>query len=139
MEKIQFWKDREKRVIDPILFSKKAEDLAKTLAEENTIKKSINRRSQIRKFYDEVLRLNELARKAQDQKDWREQWENLIPYVHMLVAKAAYAKGRDLVSDDFLNFIRDSIDQIKSPEDLQVFTDFFEAFMGFYRHHCKTN
>jgi len=66
-------------------------------------------------------------------------WENIdniiIPYVNMLIAKAAYAEGRKLVSANFTSFMKDSIAQIRGREDLAVFTNLFEAFMGYYKKY----
>lgn len=59
--------------------------------------------------------------------------------VHMLTAKAAYAQGRELISQSFMDFIRDSVDQIEDRKDLNLFSNFFEAFMGFYRLHGPSN
>ncbi|OPX18998.1 MAG: type III-A CRISPR-associated protein Csm2 [Desulfobacca sp. 4484_104] len=129
MEKIVFWKDRERGTIEPTLFSKMAEDLAERLAKEG----KVNKRTQIRKFYDEVLRLDNEAQSNPT----TEQWENILPRLHMLIAKAVYAQGRELVSPDFVKFIKSSINQIQQKEDLSVFTNFFEAFMGFYRLYRK--
>ena len=123
--KISLWKDREKGIVDPKLFSEKADGLAQKLAPNRKMDKG----SQLRKFYDEIVRLDMLA------KSDREPWENVLPFVHMVTAKAAYAKGRSLVSDDFLEFIKNGIDQIDTPKDLAVFTSFFESFLGFYKMH----
>ena len=134
MDRIELWKDREKRIIDPELFSKVAEDWAKKINSDRTQngkkKDKINRRTQLRKFYDEVVRLSTLA------KSRPKQWENILPMVHILTAKAAYARGRDLISS---NFIRGSVEQVKEPEDLDLFANFFEAFMGFYRLYGPSN
>jgi len=122
------WKDREKQLLDPELFSKTAEALAKKLAEDhNRSGQKENKRTQIRKFYDETVRLDMLT------KSRSEEWVNIIPIVHMLTAKTAYARGRKLISENFMSFIKESVNQIKRPEDLNVFCNFFEAFMGFYR------
>jgi len=134
MEKIEFWKDRDNRKIDPTLFSAKAEILARNLAEDcERSRKKLNKRTQVRKFYDEVVRLK------MESKNSGADWDSILPLVNMITAKAAYAKGRDLVSDDFLSFIRASIEQIKEPEDLEVFANLFEAFYGFYRLYCPAN
>jgi len=134
MEKIIFWQDKEKGKVDPALFSNTAEQLAKELADDcRASNKKENKRSQIRKFYDEVVRLDMEARSKP------QEWDNILPLVHMLTAKAAYAKGRKLVSDNFLNFIRSSIEQISGKKDLELFANFFEAFIGFYRMHCPAN
>ena len=128
MAKIEFYKDPAKRLIQPNLFSDQAESLAKTIAEQGRDRQgklSKNKRSQIRKFYDDVLRL-----KAESES---EPWDNIAPYVNMLNAKAAYAYGRDYVTEDFLNFIKVAVVQVKRQEDIEVFSGFFEAFMGYYR------
>ena len=134
MARIQLWKDKPKGLIDPKLFSEKAENLAKILAsEQERSKKKINKRTQFRKFYDEVVRLSGEAEKKP------EHWESVLPRVHMLTAKAAYASGRKLVSDNFLNFVKESVEQVQDRKDLTLFADFFEAFMGFYRKHAPEN
>lgn len=132
-EKIEFWKDRQKGTIDPALFSTKAEKLAEDIAKDNEHSKTTNKRTQIRKFYDEVVRLDMEAKAREGE------WENVAPLVHMITAKAAYAKGRSLISDGFLEFIKHSVGQVNSPKDLSVFANFFEAFMGFYRLHGPKN
>jgi CRISPR-associated protein Csm2 len=134
--KITLWKDREKGIVDPFLFSTKAEEFAKKISDEHSQSRGnkSNKRTQIRKFYDEVIRLDMEAKARKGE------WSNILPLVHMLIAKAAYANGREkLISDTFLNFIRDSISQIKDPRDLSVFANFFEAFMGFYRKYGPKN
>ena len=133
MEKIVLWKDREKQLLDPELFSKKAEELAITTKEDIETAKNSNKRTQIRKFYDEAVRLNFTAKTRQDD------WNNILPMIHMLTAKAAYAQGRKLISKNFMRFIKESVNQIERPEDLNVFCNFFEAFMGFYRLHGPNN
>jgi len=128
---ISFYKDKEKRVLDPKLFSTTAEQWAKKINESGGGKS--NKRTQIRKFYDEVVRYNTLAKvNKEDKKDW----DNILPYINMLIAKAAYAKGRNnLVTEDFVGLLKDCVVQIRDPRDLDVFTNFFEAFMGFYRQY----
>ncbi|MFH1293917.1 MAG: type III-A CRISPR-associated protein Csm2 [Pseudomonadota bacterium] len=134
MAEIIFWKDKANRKIDPTLFSIMAESLAKQLrADHDSSRGRANKRTQIRKFYDEVLRLDMEA------KTRPQEWDNILPLIHMMVAKAAYARGRNLVSDNFLNFIKTSIKQISAWDDLRIFANFFEAFMGFYRQHGPAN
>ncbi len=130
---ITFWKDKESRKIDPELYSTHAETLAKKMADDNRKSRRVNKRTQIRKFYDEVVRLNAITAGRP------KEWDNVEPLAHMLVAKVAYANGRDLVSKGFATFIRSSIGQVKKPEDLSLFANFFEAFMGFYRLHGPSN
>ena len=129
MGKIEFWKDRGKKIIDPELFSRRAEAFAIEIAQDNRNQKKFNKPNQVRKFFDEVVRLN-----MQAKSDYNG-WTGILPLVHMITAKAAYASGRDLISKNFLNFIKDSVNQVESPEDLDVFASFFESFIGFYKLH----
>lgn len=125
---LQLWKDREKKSLDHELFSTKAERFAIITSQDaKDSKDKLNKGTQLRKFYDEILRLNLLA-----QAD-RENWDMILPQVYMIIAKAAYAKGRKLISKNFLDHLRQGIQQIKSIDDLRVFTNYMEAFMGFYK------
>lgn len=126
MDDLTFYKDDKKSVLKPELFSDIAEKLAEKFAGSS---KSKNKRSQIRKFYDEVLRLNAMAKADPDD------WENILPFVNMLIAKTAYAEGRNLVTEDFVDFMKKSIAQIQNPEDLNVFSSFFESLIGFYTRY----
>lgn len=133
MGSINYWKDKSNKTINPKLFSTEAENLAKAIASDNDRSNKVNKRTQLRKFFDEVLRLNTLSRSNP------EDWDNILPYVQMLTAKVAYAKGRDLVSSQFLDFMKSGIEQVENPHDLTVFSNFFEAFMGFYKQHGPSN
>ena len=126
------WKDREKRIVNLQLFSEEAEKLASQIGA-RARNSSRDKQSQIRRFYDEVIRLNSRATARPNE------WENIKPLVYMLTAKAAYARGRNLISDEFLKFIKDYVNQIEEPEDLNVFSNFFEAFMGYYKLHGPRN
>ena len=132
MEKIIFMKPDGS--LDPILYSKIAEDMAKELSQDHfNIREKPNKRSQVRKFFDEINRLEGIVQADPDK------WRIVLPQIHMLVAKSAYAEGRKLVSRNFAKFIKDPVDQIDKPEKLTVFSNFFEAFIGFYRLHGPSN
>jgi len=124
---IDFYKDREKGTIDPKLFSDVAENWSKTIHQSG--ENRINKRTQLRKFYDEVVRFNGLAKADPTE------WDNIAPYVNMLIAKAVYAQGRNLVTKDFVEMLKVCVAQVKDGRDLDVFANFFEAFIGFYRQY----
>ncbi len=127
---VQLWKDPNKKLLDPDLFSAKAETLAKEIyKEQRQSRGKANKPSQIRKFYDEVLRFDSML------KINPAEFETILPYLKMLNAKAAYAMGRDLVSKGFKDFISDSLNQVKNKEDFDVFAGLFEAFMGYYKFY----
>ncbi len=119
------WKDWEKNIPNPEAFSEKVEKLAKQVSEQ----RGKNKSSQLRKFYDELFKLNQLAKS--------ENWDVILPQVHMVIAKAAYAKGRGLITDDFLVPLRELIKAVKTPEHLNTVVSFFEAFTAFYKQYRR--
>ena len=127
MPAIQLWKDRDKKELDPLLFSTIADETAQTISKDGSGNQ--NNGTQLRRFFDEVLRLNSQAQ--QPQADWL----LILPQLHMIIAKVAYAKGRKLVSNSFVDLIKNSILQVKDEDDLKIFTNFLESFMGFYKVH----
>lgn len=130
-----FWKSKDKKQIDPELFSAKAEALAKEIfRERQESRDKANKPTQIRKFYDEVLRFDSIVKANPTE------FESILPYLKMLNAKAAYAMARDLVSTGFKDFISGALKQINSKDDkatFDVFSGFFEAFMGYYKFYDK--
>lgn len=127
---VDLWKDKSKKLIDPELFSAKAEALAKEIyKEQQESRGKANKPTQIRKFYDEVIRFDSMIKTNPSE------FEHILPYLKMLNAKAAYAMGRDLISKGFKDFISYSLGQIHTKEDFAVFADLFEAFMGYYKFY----
>jgi len=124
MVTINLWKDRANRKLEPALFSETAEKLAKKIGGEGN---NVNKSTQLRRYFDEVVRLTAQAKASGADMDL------ILPQIHMLVAKVAYARGRNLVSDSFVQMMKSGISQVESKEDLQVFANFLESFMGFYK------
>ena len=124
---IELWKNPEEKILDPFLFSQIADNLAERISNEGKKERGKNKSTQLRRFFDEITRLN-IQAQSQDAN-----WNLILPHVHMVVAKAAYAKGRELVTDSFVALMRDGISQVKSKEDLRIFSNFFESFIGFYK------
>ena len=58
-----------------------------------------------------------------------------LPYIKMINAKLAYAKARDLITDDFKDLFTNAINKIEDRADFFVFSDFFEAFVAFYKQY----
>ena len=118
----------EEGKIDADLFDKTANRVAKIVANKNDRRASqINKSTQLRRFYDELVMWEEKVR--QDEK----KFDDYLPFIRMLKAKAAYAEGRKLVDGAFVDLIEQAIDFIKSAADLRTAKLFFEAFMGFYK------
>lgn len=105
------------------LFNSVAREKAKMIADNNKANKS----SQIRKFYDELCMWETKVSLEPTR------FNDYLPFILMLNAKLAYAKGRKLVDDNFVKLIGDCLKQVKDPETLRICKLFFEAFLGFYK------
>ncbi len=123
--------------LDPELFSQKAQKVAEEISNERSGSSGgPNQQSQLRKFYDEVLRFDSMLKAVQPGNQEAE-FEKILPYIKMLNAKAAYAEGRGLVTSKFKDFISQALKQIKTKADFDIFVGLFEAFMGFYKYYEK--
>lgn len=86
-----------------------------------------NKFTQIRRYYDELLKLSS---KAEDEKT---DFNRILPAVYLIASQCAYARGKDLVGDYFYAFIKEYILAIKNKEDLNRCVMFMEAVLGYYR------
>jgi CRISPR-associated protein Csm2 len=139
---VKFYSDKQRKVLNPELFSSHAESWAKTVCESGlklTVDKRTNKEkkvleknkiSQIRKFYDEAWRFSDYLNSG-------EKYELLLPHLYMLNAKAAYAEGRKLITSEFKMFLRQSLDYLSDNDQktFDTFRCFFEAFMGYYKFY----
>ena len=115
--------------LDKNLFNTKAEHIANILAEAN-LKRETNSYTQIRRFYDEV---NDFFDEIEKSSDKEIAYKTREPLIFMLNSKVSYARGREKVDDNFVNFIKYSLDQVKNAESFKTFKLLFEAVMGFLR------
>ena len=110
--------------LNPRLFS----DVAERAAAACTSRSEANKSSQLRRFYDELVLLNDRVQRSENAE---EEYVRVAPYVQMLRAKAAYAKGRKLIDEQFYERFKVLIQQVDSKETLKRAKLFFEAFLGF--------
>ncbi len=82
--------------------------------------------TQMRKFYNKVLELNDKAKDIEFK-------EEILPFVKMLNSKVEYALTRKVASPEFKDMMNQCIAQVNSKEDLKTFKLFFEAVVGFYK------
>jgi CRISPR-associated protein Csm2 len=121
--------------LDPELFSTKAEKIAEEVfSGQLRSNGKANKPTQLRKFYDEILRFDGML-KSSPPEHQKAEFEKLLPYLKMLNAKAAYAMGRDLITKEFKDFLSQSLMQVKNKDDFDIFAGLFEAFMGFYKYY----
>jgi CRISPR-associated protein Csm2 len=115
------------RNIDPKLYSDIAEETAKAIAQ--GAGRDGNKPSQLRRFYDELVALQDKVRRS------HERFEQHRPFIQMLKAKVAYARGRNKVDPNFVLMLGRVVDQADDPDKLKQARLFMEAFMAFYKVH----
>jgi CRISPR-associated protein Csm2 len=99
-----------------------------------------NKSTQLRKFYDELVmwcdKVHNTGRLEPGQKgaDIRQvRYVESAPFIKMLIAKVAYAKGRNHVDDCFDAMFSHCISSVTDATSLKHAKLFMEAFMGFYK------
>ena len=106
-------------------------DIAQRAAQHIKQSNNVNKTTQLRKFYDELAMWNDRVQLARENKE--NKFQELAPFIKMLKAKVAYARGRKHVDDHFLEVFNRCIDQANNVETLRDAKLFMEAVMGF----CK--
>jgi CRISPR-associated protein Csm2 len=109
------------------LFAETAEEAAKAVAGPRGPQNRQNRPSQLRRFYDELVMWQEKVGANS------ERFVECEPYIRMLKAKVAYAKGREHVDANFEKLLGRIIDQTRDPGSLRQAKLFLEAFMAYYK------
>jgi len=109
------------------LFAEVAEEAAKVVSQ---AKKDQNKPSQLRRFYDELVMWQE---KVGTSGTSSEGFADCEPYIRMLKAKVAYAKGREHVDANFERLLHRVVDQVKDANTLRQAKLFMEAFMAYYK------
>ena len=118
-----------------LLFADIAQEAARTIAAAGAGK--TNKSSQLRKFYDELVMWHDkLAfEKAADARAAK--YRELAPFIKMMNAKVAYAKGRGHVDQNFEQLFSHLIRQIACPATLKNAKLFMEAVLGFLKAEEK--
>ncbi len=117
------------------LFADIAQEKARTIAAAGGGRK--NKSTQLRKFYDELVMWQEKIALEQNSEARQQRYKEHAPFIKMLAAKVAYARGRDHVDTCFEKLFTHVIRQIDSPDTLKHAKLFMEAFMGFYKAEEK--
>ena len=120
------------------LFSRVAEATAKHVNQTDKDRRKPPNQSQHRKFYDEICMWDNKCQIPLGN------FEQHLPFILMLKAKIAYAKGRKppLVNDQYESIINHCLGELEKnqvPETLHNLKLFMEAFTGFYKVHGPRN
>ena len=127
--------DVQLKNIPATLFSDIAQDKARTIAAARVGNK--NNSTQLRRFYDELVMWYERVQFERTPTERSAKYEEVAPFIQMLVAKVAYARGRDHVDECFETLFAHLIRQISDADSLRHAKLFMEAFMGFYKAQEK--
>jgi len=77
--------------------------------------------TQLRKLFHELRRL-------QHEEFSKIRLLKLVPFI-------AYAKGRDLIDEDFYSFVKTFIQKIEDRQAFKIFIDIFEAIVAYHRYY----
>lgn len=114
--------------LDPELFDGHAQNAARGVARRDDGQpKSENNPTQLRRFYDEIILWETRVAQQPDR------FEDFLPFIRMLNAKAAYAQGRKLVDQSFVDLLRHTLAEVKDPDSMSTCKRFWEGFMGYYK------
>ncbi len=94
--------------------------------------KDVNTTTQIRRFYDELVLWHDkvfLGKSSPKEQD--EKFRDVLPYIQMLRAKAAYSNARGHINDIFFEMFNHIIQQIQNKDQLKNARLFMEAFLGY--------
>lgn len=107
-------------------------------------KQEKNKSTQLRKFYDELVmwtdKVHVIGKLEPGQKSEvvrKERYRQFAPFIKMLNAKVAYAKGRKHVDANFEAMFSHCITSVNDADSLKHAKLFMEAFMGFYKAQEK--
>jgi CRISPR-associated protein Csm2 len=120
---------------DASLYSNTAEETAHYLLKQykddpkNSRTNGANKRTQLRGFYDEIVTWDHKAKRM----DAAEFNTVALPLIQMIRAKVAYAKGRGLVDNAYLETLNHCLAQVSNKDTLRNFKLFMEAVTGFLR------
>jgi len=116
------------QALDADLFAAIAERCARKVGlQDDGRPRNENKPSQLRKFYDELGMWAERVRAEPDK------FAEFLPFIRMLNAKVAYAKGRKLVDANYEALMNHCLKEVTNPDTLHLCKTYFEAFMGYYK------
>ncbi|PMP65198.1 type III-A CRISPR-associated protein Csm2, partial [Desulfurella multipotens] len=121
-------------IVKDDLFSVTADKIAKSFFNNKDRIKGPITESQIRKFYDEVLRLRLKLDSANDKE---KKFAEILPYLRMLIPKVIYSKSRNNVNKSFESFIKMNIENITKVREFEVFCDLFEAVIAYTKKYSR--
>lgn len=90
--------------------------------------------TQIRKYYDELVRIQQQSLGSDE-----ETFKKFLPSIYIVAAKASYAVGKKTLTQSFGIFIEKNVKSIYTKEDLNNCIMLYEAVLGYLKYYDKKN
>ncbi|APD10316.1 MULTISPECIES: type III-A CRISPR-associated protein Csm2 [Thermus] len=130
MPALEFYRDREKGILDPTIFAR-AQEVAKELVEEGKVKSS-----QFRNYFAELRALENRFQKERKEEDEALAFARLVPQLELLKAKLAYntrSQGPLREAHRFVRFLNEALDSGKrTPKDFEAMMKYVEAVLAYF-------
>lgn len=114
-----FFEDPEKKIINKKLITEVAHEYGVKFVKEGIPA------SQLRNFFNDVRSIEAKVKAGNS-------FDEVMPHILMLKAKAYYAAGRNNKLKPFKEFITKYVDRIETKEDFDAFVKFFEAVVAYF-------
>ncbi len=118
-----YYNDPEKEKLKPEYIVKYPKEIVRGFEKEG--KGNGNKRSQIRKYYEYLLRIEKKMINSDND------FSIVEADLQDLISKATYAKGRGVVTKIFEQFIERNVEAVKDEKDLRAFKKHFESVIAF--------
>lgn len=121
------------KVLEQVDFGNPAPDMFDGVAQRvaGLLSGDKNKSSQMRRFYDEIIRHADRHRGSGNDADDAARFVRDLPFIRMICAHAAYAQTRGHVDANFVAFMQTCLRRVETAEHLRLFRMFFEAVIGF--------
>ncbi len=126
-----YFADKDNFIVKENLFDLDAKEIAESFQDGM-------KSSQVRKFYDELLKRKMIIDLSEDgDKEFIRQ----LPYIRMIISKAHYGFSRKprTVSKNFKAFLEDNIGNISNKKEFFVFCDLFESVVAYSKQYLRDN
>lgn len=115
-----YFEDNDKKVLICDYIVEYPKHIVRNLEDKNK-----NKSSQLRKYYDYVVRIKDSLKYN------RKEFEEVLGDIKRLDYYVSYAKTRGKVTDYFVNFIRKNLENVNTKEEFFAFATHFEAIIAY--------
>lgn len=126
--KVEYYKDKSQKILNPDLLNEFAEEQAKKFPDiQDKSRRDKLSKSQIRRFYGAIKNLHVQIENGRS-------WDKILPLFKMFRSKVYYAERSDnkKIPPEFADFLKYNFELVDNDEDnFRAFVLYFEAVLGF--------